>query len=98
MIKSTALVSLVTLWDVMSVALKIRNDTLVTYMPLLVAGAIYFVLNYLIGRGFLALEYWLSPHLRAPAALNGRSRRCRTCDARADGRQHAQAASARSRC
>ena len=27
----------------MSVALKIRNDTLVTYLPLILAGAIYFV-------------------------------------------------------
>jgi len=68
MTKATALVSLVTLWDVMSVALKIRNDTLVTYTPLLVAGAIYFVLNYLIARAFLLIEYWLSPHLRARPA------------------------------
>jgi octopine/nopaline transport system permease protein len=64
MTKATALVSLVTLWDVLSVALKIRNDTLVTYTPLLVAGAIYFVLNYVIARVFIAIEYWLSPHLR----------------------------------
>ena len=64
MMKATALVSLVTLWDVMSVALKIRNDTLVTYTPLLVAGAIYFVVNYIIARAFAALEYVLSPHLR----------------------------------
>ncbi len=64
MTKATALVSLVTLWDVMSVALKIRNDTLVTYTPLLAAGAIYFAVNYLIARAFAALEYWLSPHLR----------------------------------
>jgi octopine/nopaline transport system permease protein len=68
MTKATALVSLVTLWDVMSVALKIRNDTLVTYTPLLVAGAIYFVLNYLIARAFLLIEHWLSPHLRARRA------------------------------
>ena len=53
MVKATALVSLVTLWDVMSVALKIRNDTLVTYLPLLVAGAIYFVVNLVIGAAFL---------------------------------------------
>jgi len=65
MTKATALVSMVTLWDVMSVALKIRNDTLVTYTPLIVAGAIYFVLNYLIARAFIAVEHWLSPHLRA---------------------------------
>jgi octopine/nopaline transport system permease protein len=64
MTKATALVSLVTLWDVMSVALKIRNDTAVTYAPLLVAGAIYFVLNFLIARAFMAAEYYLSAHLR----------------------------------
>ena len=56
MVKSTALVSLITLWDVMSIALKIRNDTLVTYLPLILAGAIYFIVNYIIGAGFLALE------------------------------------------
>jgi octopine/nopaline transport system permease protein len=64
MVKATALVSLITLWDVMSVALKIRNDTLVTYLPLLIAGAIYFVVNYAIGAAFLALERHVSPHLR----------------------------------
>jgi octopine/nopaline transport system permease protein len=64
MTKATALVSLVTLWDLMSIALKIRNDTLVTYTPLLVAGAIYFVLNFLIARAFMALEHFLTPHLR----------------------------------
>jgi octopine/nopaline transport system permease protein len=64
MIKATALVSLVTLWDVMSVALKIRNDTLITYLPLILAGAIYFVVNYGIGVAFLALERRLTPHLR----------------------------------
>src|ERR1700722_15413983 len=35
MLESTPLVSLGTLWDVMSIALKIRNDTLVTYLPLI---------------------------------------------------------------
>ena len=65
MAKATALVSLVTLWDVMSVALKIRNDTLVTYTPLIIAGAIYFTINYITARVFLLIEYWLSPHLRA---------------------------------
>ena len=64
MVKSTALVSLITLWDVLSVALKIRNDTLVTYLPLLLAGVIYFVVNYVIGAGFLLLERRLTPHLK----------------------------------
>ena len=65
MVKATALVSLITLWDVLSVALKIRNDTLVTYLPLILAGAIYFVVNYILGAAFLSLERRLSPHLRA---------------------------------
>ena len=69
MVKSTALVSLITLWDVMSVALKIRNDTLVTYLPLILAGAIYFVVNYIIGAGFLALERRLSPASQAAIEL-----------------------------
>jgi octopine/nopaline transport system permease protein len=64
MVKATALVSLITLWDVLSVALKIRNDTLVTYLPLILAGGIYFVVNYIIGAGLLALERRLSPHLK----------------------------------
>jgi octopine/nopaline transport system permease protein len=65
MVKATALVSLITLWDVLSVALKIRNDTLVTYLPLILAGAIYFVVNYILGAAFLSLERRLSPHLKA---------------------------------
>jgi len=64
MVKATALVSLITLWDVMSVAMKIRNDTLVTYLPLVLAGAIYFIVNYILGAAFLSLERRLSPHLR----------------------------------
>jgi octopine/nopaline transport system permease protein len=64
MVKATALVSLITLWDVMSVSLKIRNDTLVTYLPLIIAGAIYFAVNYIIGAAFLGLERRLSPHLK----------------------------------
>ena len=33
-------------------------------LVLILAGAIYFVVNYIIGAGFLALERRLSPHLR----------------------------------
>ena len=65
MVKATALVSLVTLWDVMSVALKIRNDTLVTYLPLILAGRDLFRRQLYHWRAFLVLERRLSPHLRA---------------------------------
>ena len=68
MTKATALVSLVTLWDMMSVATKIRNDTAIVYEPLLIAGAIYFVVNAIIARGFSALEWRLTPYLRARRA------------------------------
>ncbi len=68
MTKATALVSLVTLWDMMSVATKIRNDTAIVYEPLLIAGAIYFTVNVLIARAFMALEHRLTPHLRARSA------------------------------
>jgi len=68
MTKATALVSLVTLWDMMSVATKIRNDTAIVYEPLLIAGAIYFVVNAIIARGFSALEWRLTPHLRGRPA------------------------------
>ena len=65
MTKATALVSLVTLWDVTSVALKIRDDTYVTYAPILVAGAIYLALNATIGFAFARLEAALTPPARA---------------------------------
>ena len=86
MVKSTALVSLITLWDVLSVALKIRNDTLVTYLPLIIAGAIYFVVNYIIGAALpraraapfaaSAAEAWLNEGIViASEAKQSRDRR-----------------------
>ena len=69
MIKATALVSLVTLWDMMSVALKIRNDTLVTYSAAARRRRDLFrhQLHHRRRRSS-ALEHRLSPHLRAGRA------------------------------
>lgn len=64
MVKGTALVSLIAIWDVMSVALKIRNDTLIAYAPLMMAGVIYFAINSTIAFSLQRLESWLSPHLQ----------------------------------
>ncbi|MBZ0261864.1 MAG: ABC transporter permease subunit [Hyphomicrobiales bacterium] len=64
MMKGTALVSLIAIWDVMSTALKIRNETLIAYTPLLIAGAIYFAMNSFIAVALQRLEKWLSPHLQ----------------------------------
>ena len=87
MVKATALVSLVTLWDVMSVALKIRNDTLVTYLPLILAGAIYFVVNYIIGAASLRSS-GASRRICGPGRAEGSEHARR--DARAHRRENAQ--------
>ena len=63
MLKATALVSLITLWDVLSTALKVRNDTFITYTPLLLAGIIYFVISTFIALSLQYLERVLSPHM-----------------------------------
>lgn len=68
MVKSTALVSLITLWDVMSTALKIRNDTLVTYTPLMIAGAIYFTVSSFISVVMHWIEQRLSGHLASQSS------------------------------
>ena len=65
MTKATALGSLVTLMEVTGVAQKIKNDTYRALEVYLCAGLIYLVLNFVIARIIAALEYYLSPHLRA---------------------------------
>lgn len=65
MLKSTALASLVTVWEVTGVAQRIISHSYRTMEVFLCAAAIYLVLNFIIVRLFGLLEYWLSPHLRA---------------------------------
>ena len=75
MVKATALVSLITLWEVIGVALKIRNDTIVTYLQLIVRGAIYLVVNFrLSAPRFLAR----APAVAPSAAARPLSERRRT--------------------
>ena len=65
MTKATELGSLVTLMEVTGIAQKIKNDTYRALEVYLCAGLIYLVLNFAIARAMAALEYYLSPHLRA---------------------------------
>jgi octopine/nopaline transport system permease protein len=68
MTKSTALASLVTVWEVTGVAQKIIARTFRTMEVFLCAALIYLALNFLIGRAIALIEYRLSAHLRARTA------------------------------
>lgn len=65
MVKSTALASLVTVWEVTGVAQRIISQSYKTMEVFLCAAAIYLLLNFIIVRLVGLLEYKLSPHLRA---------------------------------
>jgi His/Glu/Gln/Arg/opine family amino acid ABC transporter permease subunit len=61
-LKSTALISTITLMDLTGVARRIASNTYTTD-ALLVAGILYLVLTYAIGRGFRLIERRLNRHL-----------------------------------
>lgn len=65
MTKSTALASLVTVWEVTGVAQRIIAQSFRTLDVFLCAAAIYLLLNFLIERSVALLEHRLSFHLRA---------------------------------
>jgi octopine/nopaline transport system permease protein len=70
MMKSTALASLVTVWEVTGVAQRLISHTYRTMEVFLCAAAIYLVLNFIVLQAMALLEHSLSRHLRAapPAA------------------------------
>jgi octopine/nopaline transport system permease protein len=69
LVKSTALASLVTVWDVTGVAQQIIQRTYRTMEVFICAAAIYLVLNFIIVRALGMLEKKLSPHLRDRNAI-----------------------------
>ncbi|AYG68422.1 MULTISPECIES: ABC transporter permease subunit [unclassified Rhizobium] len=70
MMKSTALASLVTVWEVTGVAQRLISHTYRTMEVFLCAAIIYLVLNFVILQAMALLEYSLSRHRRAiPPAL-----------------------------
>ncbi|RCS24761.1 ABC transporter permease subunit [Phyllobacterium salinisoli] len=69
MVKSTALASLVTVWEVTGVAQRLISQTYRTMEVFLCAAIIYLVLNFLILQAMALLEHRLSPHRRAAAPL-----------------------------
>jgi octopine/nopaline transport system permease protein len=65
MMKSTALASLVTVWEVTGVAQRLISQTYRTMEVFLCAALIYLVLNFIILQAMNLLEYSLSRHRRA---------------------------------
>ncbi len=64
MMKSTALASLVTVWEVTGVAQRLISQTYRTMEVFLCAALIYLVLNFVILQAMNLLEYSLSRHRR----------------------------------
>ncbi|MCC6192988.1 MAG: ABC transporter permease subunit [Burkholderiales bacterium] len=67
MVKATSLASIVTLMEVTGIASKLISTTYRVMEIFICAGAIYLVIVFLVTRAFIALEFWLSPHLRDAA-------------------------------
>jgi len=74
MVKSTALASLVTVWEVTGVAQRLIAQTYRTMEVFLCAAAIYLVLNFLILQALALLEYKLTPHHRFAPRSSGAPR------------------------
>lgn len=64
MVKSTSLASTITIIEVTGMAKQLISDTYRPVEIFLIAGAVYLTINFLISRGVMLTENWLSPHLR----------------------------------
>jgi len=64
-VKATSLASIITLMEVTGLAAKLIAQTYRAVEIFIVAGLIYLILNFIITRIVMAIEWWLSPHLRA---------------------------------
>jgi octopine/nopaline transport system permease protein len=72
MVKATSLASVITMMEVTGLAAKLISQTFRAIEVFIVAGLIYLVLNFLITRIIMAIEWWLSPHLRRPSDVEPR--------------------------
>lgn len=66
MVQSTSLCSIITLMDITGIAAQIISDTYRALEVFLVTGALYLLINLVISRLVMLLEYRITPHLRAP--------------------------------
>lgn len=72
MVKATSLASVITMMEVTGIAAKLISQTFRAVEIFVVAGLIYLILNFIITRIIMALEWWLSPHLRHVPAVEPR--------------------------
>src|SRR3712207_7657267 len=72
MVKATSLASIITMMELTGIAHKLISQTFRAVEIFIVAGAIYLTLNFIVTRAIMALEWWLSPHLRRPPAIEPR--------------------------
>lgn len=72
MVKATSLASIITMMEVTGIAAKLISQTFRAVEVFIVAGLIYLIINFIITRIIMAIEWWLSPHLRRPPAVEPR--------------------------
>jgi octopine/nopaline transport system permease protein len=72
MVKATSLASIITMMELTGIAQKLISQTFRAVEVFIVAGAIYLTLNFVVTRVIYAIEWWLSPHLRRPPAIEPR--------------------------
>jgi octopine/nopaline transport system permease protein len=72
MVKATSLASIITMMELTGIAQKLISQTFRAVEVFIVAGAIYLALNFIVTRVIYAIEWWLSPHLRRPPAIEPR--------------------------
>lgn len=72
-VKATSLASIITMMEITGLAAKLISQTYRAVEIFIVAGIIYLILNFIITRILMAVEWWLSPHLRLPSPDQPRS-------------------------
>jgi octopine/nopaline transport system permease protein len=71
MVKSTALASLVTVWEITGVAQRLISQTYRTMEVFTCAAALYLILNFVILQGLAMIEHRLNAHQRRPKTTVG---------------------------
>jgi octopine/nopaline transport system permease protein len=64
MVKATSLASIITLMEITGIAAKLVSDTYRVIEVFVAAGALYLVINFVLTRIVMGVEFWLTPHLR----------------------------------
>lgn len=72
MVKATSLASTITLMEVTGIAAKLISSSYRPVEVFIAAGAIYLIINFALTRVISLLDWWLTPHLRGPAATAGK--------------------------